>query len=272
MFFIVSKFIGMLLNPFHLLLLLALLTAMFRALRFRGKSRSRKLFRRLYHSGLVATICWAGILAVPVLPYYAVKTLEDRFPTPDLASLDPAVIVVMGGWQGSGYHFAGRDQPPISAAGDRLITGMMLAKTFPQAKIHLTGGLQQGHDLPSEADISRAVIDGLGLDPSRFIIEDTSKTTAENARFIKDILDHQPDQDMLMVTSAWHMPRSIGAFRAAGLRPVAMPTDHLTSTRPLSIRHLLGKGMTLTSVALHEWVGLLGYWATGRVNAIFPKP
>ena len=272
MFFVVSKMIGVLLNPFHLLLLLCGLTALFGWLKGRKPSRFTRVFRRLTQAGVAVSLIWALMLAVPVLPYHAVKTLEDRFPAPDLTALDPAVIVVLGGWQGSGYQFVGRAQPPISGAGDRLITGLMLAERFPRARVYLPGGLRAAPDLPSEADVSRAVIAGLGLEASRFVVEDKSKTTAENARFIEAMIGPSADQQILLVTSAWHMPRSMGAFRAAGLEPVALPTDHLTSTRRLPLKALTGKGMTLMAVALHEWVGLLGYWATGRVDTLFPRP
>lgn len=250
---------------------LLLFTLMLGWLRRRQAKKSRFL-RRFHQFLLVLTVLWIANLAFPIASYYAVKQLEDRFTAPQITSLDPAVIVILGGWQGSGYTYLNREMPPISAAGDRLITGLILAEQFPRAKIYLPGGLKLSPHLPSEAEISRNVLDGLNLDPKRFIVESTSKNTSQNAEFIRAMIDHKPDQEIVLVTSAWHMPRSMGAFRQTGLTPIAMPTDYLTAASDVPFRYLIGKGYVMTAVALHEYVGMLGYWMTGRTQSLFPSP
>lgn len=273
MFFALSKIMGFLLNPIHILALLAAMTWGWKKWMLNPNAPApRKWRRRFFYLLTGMTFIWAGCLVVPIGPYHAVKLLEDRFPNPNTADLNPAVIIILGGWQGQGQHFIGRDFPPISGAGDRLISGLMLAKSFPRATIYLPGGLTTQPGIPSEADISRAAIKGLGLDPKRFIVEDSSKNTAENAQFIEALLDHNHDQQVVLVTSAWHMPRAMGAFRAAGISPVAVPTDYLTAQPAEKMTRLFGRGHELMAVALHEWVGLIAYWATGRTNALFPSP
>ena len=273
MFFAISKIVGFLLHPIHMMALLVAMTWGWKKLMLKPNApTSQKWRRRMMHMFMGVTILWAGCLVFPIAPYHAVKLLEDRFPEPNSTDLNPAVIIILGGWQGQGQYFLGRDFPPISGAGDRLISGLMLAKKFPDATVYLPGGLTTEPDIPSEADISLAVISGLGLDPKRFIVEDSSKNTAENAQFIEALLDHDHGQQVVLVTSAWHMPRSIGAFRAAGIAPIAMPTDYLTSQQPENMTRLFGRGQELMAVALHEWVGLIAYWATGRTESLLPAP
>ena len=71
-----------------------------------------------------------------------------------------------------------------------------------------------------------------------------------------------------------HMPRAVGVFRKAGFEVDAYPVDYLTTgaeelwTLP---RALMG-GIGITDLVVHEWIGLLAYWITGRISELFPGP
>ena len=70
------------------------------------------------------------------------------------------------------------------------------------------------------------------------------------------------------------MPRSMGAFRQAGISLRAYPVDRRTAglrdaTRPFAS---IGEGLRRTEVAAKEWLGLLAYRLTGRTDALFPRP
>jgi uncharacterized SAM-binding protein YcdF (DUF218 family) len=77
-----------------------------------------------------------------------------------------------------------------------------------------------------------------------------------------------------LVTSAYHMPRAIGAFRQAGFPVEAYPVDWRTRGPEDLLRPFvtMGDGMRRTDTAMREWVGLLAYRATGRSSALFPGP
>jgi uncharacterized SAM-binding protein YcdF (DUF218 family) len=77
----------------------------------------------------------------------------------------------------------------------------------------------------------------------------------------------------LLVTSAFHMPRSIGAFRRAGFEVEAYPVDWRTrgwvdAATPFD---KLSAGLARTDLAVHEWIGLIAYRLTGRSSALFPS-
>jgi uncharacterized SAM-binding protein YcdF (DUF218 family) len=77
-----------------------------------------------------------------------------------------------------------------------------------------------------------------------------------------------------LVTSAFHMPRSIGAFRHAGFEVEAYPVDWrsrgwIDAASPFD---QLSHGLARTDVAVHEWSGLIAYRLTGRSSALFPAP
>jgi len=76
------------------------------------------------------------------------------------------------------------------------------------------------------------------------------------------------------VTSAFHMPRSVGVFRAAGFNVEAYPVDWRTrgwsdAAMPFET---LARGLNRTDIAIHEWTGLISYWLTGRSKDLLPAP
>ena len=115
----------------------------------------------------------------------------------------------------------------------------------------------------------------LGLDPARVIFEGASRNTYENARFAFDAAKPQPGENWLLVTSALHMPRALGCFRAAGWRAIPYPVGYTTlpdgDARWRPVFRFDGKFAMLAS-AISEIAGLVAYRLLGRTDALFPGP
>ena len=118
----------------------------------------------------------------------------------------------------------------------------------------------------------------LGVARDRLILESDARDTYENAAFLKKELEQRSELDAntrwLLITSAYHMPRSIGAFREAGFKVEPWPVDYRTRggvdfMRPFS---KVSEGLRRVDTATREWVGLFAYWITGRTSALFPGP
>jgi len=76
------------------------------------------------------------------------------------------------------------------------------------------------------------------------------------------------------VTSAYHMPRSIGVFRKAGFEVIAAPVDYRTRDEQDLVRlfETIPAGLQRLDLGAREWIGLLAYWLTGRTSALLPSP
>jgi uncharacterized SAM-binding protein YcdF (DUF218 family) len=200
--------------------------------------------------------------------------LEQRFPPWDATRGAPDGIIVLGG-EISPEVSAARNTVALTEAAERLTVAVALARSYPAAKIVFSGGNGDlfGSDL-SEAQFAGRLLENLGVAHQRITLEARSRTTAENATMSKALVNPQPGARWLLVTSAHHMPRSIGAFRRAGFAVEAYPVDWRTRS-PADLNRpfrTLSAGLARTDAALHEWVGLAGYWLTGRTSEFLPSP
>ena len=150
-----------------------------------------------------------------------------------------------------------------------------LARRYPNARIVISGGTGSLlYDEQPEAGVAVQEFEALGIPHDRISAEEQSRNTVENAVFSRLIANPQPGERWLLVTSAYHMPRAVGTFRAAGFPIEPYPVDYRTrgpsdAVRPFSVAN---KGLELTDIALHEWLGLLAYRLTGRTMELFPGP
>jgi uncharacterized SAM-binding protein YcdF (DUF218 family) len=168
-----------------------------------------------------------------------------------------------------------RGEVALNEAAERMTAIAELARRFPDARIVFSGGSGRIiYDGISEASLAARLFESFGIAKERIALEDRSRDTDENGRFTKELVQPKPGERWLLVTSAHHMPRAVGVFRAAGFPVEAFPVDYRTRgaidlLRPFST---LGDGLRRTDTAMREWVGLLMYRMVGRTDALFPAP
>ncbi|GGC57796.1 YdcF family protein [Chelatococcus reniformis] len=263
MFFTASKVFWFFATPSNLLIVLAVL----------GLVVSRLGGRRLGGGLTAAAVLALAVLGASPLPRLMMRGLEDRFPArtaEDLGRIDG--IIVLGG----SVHLA-RGQPKLNDAGARMTAAAALARRFPDVRIVFSGGtgqLLRFDDDEIEADASRLLMASLGLDGPRVIYEDRSRNTRENAVFSKEAVKPRPGERWLLVTSAFHMPRSVGIFRQIGFDVVPYPVDFHTKRRlsDWSPFATFSSGLRLADLAAKEWIGLVSYRLAGYTDALFPAP
>jgi len=264
MIFVLSKALWVVAAPGNLLLLLLLWGAA-RLLVSRGKRGLRPVLRAALLMLIAATLPIAEWLAAP---------LEDRFPA--LADEPQRVdgIVLLGG----AIHTAisqSRGRVAVNDAADRMIGAVALARRHPEARILLTGG--DGSIIPRglhEADFMRELLIELGIAPERLIVERESRNTWENAVYSLATAKPAPGETWLLLTTAMHMPRSVGCFRQAGWGSIIpFPVDYRTAKKiVLRLEFGFPEELGLLNLVVREWDGLIAYYALGRTDALIPAP
>ncbi|WP_337183239.1 YdcF family protein [Shinella sp.] len=201
------------------------------------------------------------------------QVLEDRIPRADLAGDSPACIITLGGGFESEI-IAARGGFEMTQAGDRFVETLRLAREFPEARILISGGDGSfSGAYEGDAVVGARFFAAFGVAATRLIREEGSRDTFENAGNTGALLAANGLRDCLLVTSAFHMPRSVGLFRKLGLAVRPWPTDYRTSGRAS-----LGLDFTqpsansqLMTTALREWTGLLFYYLAGRTHSFLPQ-
>ena len=170
---------------------------------------------------------------------------------------------------------AARGTPVVRHAPDRIIAAAALAKRYPNARIVFSGGSANLiSDDAREADFASAVFESLGIAKSRLIMERRSRNTQENAEFSRALVAPKAGERWLLVTSAFHMPRSVGLFRKAGFAVEPYPVDWRVGGPGdlLAFSNVANEGLVRTDLAVREWIGLAAYRATGKIDALLPGP
>mgnify|MGYP003337561810 CR=1 FL=1 len=227
---------------------------------------------------VIVSLAALATLACAELPVgqLAVKPLEDRFaPLVNLPTKVDGILVLGGVIDDSVIGRRGVPRSLTAAGSPRLDAFLELSKRYPLARHVFTGGsIELINDRHTEADIVRRIFARIGLDTTRIIFEDKSRNTFENAQFSYVLLNPQPEEQWIMITSARHMPRAVGTFRRVGWRNIVpFPVDYATEEVPkFEPDFSLGANLDLLSQAVREYIGLGAYYALGRMDALFPGP
>jgi len=195
------------------------------------------------------------------------RGLEDRYPAP--ASLPPDChgVVVLGGALEPDHIQAGRPQVALNAAAERMTMAVALMRQQPQMRLLFTGGnpsLQPG-DVTEAAQAAQFFLEQ-GLPAARLPFEHAARSTDENARLSAALPGVNPQQCWLLLTSAWHMPRAMASFRAAGWHVQPYPVDYRTGRETPWTAYSLWRGAERWQLWLHERVGLAAYQLLGQAT------
>jgi uncharacterized SAM-binding protein YcdF (DUF218 family) len=228
-------------------------------------TRWRRSGRVLVSVGALALLM---VGALPVARWIGLP-LEQRFPPFAATDDNIAGIIVLG----AGYAIVSdlTGFPVVEASGGRLIKLIELAAAYPQARLAYTGGGSPTLAM-SEADRAARDLARVGFDTGRVIFEGRSRDTYQNAVFTKEMLSPRPGERWVIITSGIHMPRAVGAFRAAGWEVVPAPVELLfrrESNFDWGSFHPVRQFPSVSRIT-HEWIGLVVYRLLGRSSELFP--
>jgi len=249
MFFILSKIIGTLLKPIFWILICLLLA----------------LWKNKWRKKLLIT----AILMVFIFgnKYFVNKTLSAfEYPIQYLEKSDTFdYAIVLGGYSRNRLK---NGRLELNEAGDRLVAGLDLLRTKRCKYLILSGGDGSLYNtgINEAAEVLQYLSD-YGYDTSKIIIEPNSKNTFENAKNTKKLITK--NSKIVLITSAFHMQRSMGCFKKQGLYPTPFPVDYLIDgSNKISPESLLipdGMAFEKWEILVKEWVGLFAYKISGKI-------
>lgn len=263
MFFVLSKVLAFFTQPSNVLIALVALGTILLFTRF------ARAGRRVVALGVVL-IFILGLSPLSILP---VQLLEDRFPPWDASRGAPTGFIVLGGALDPDLSQA-RGTPVLGSSAERITVVAALARQYPDARFIYSSGSAGVFGGFAEADYVMPLFESFGIPRERIVLENKSRNTAENAQFSRVLAAPKPGDRWVVITSAVHMPRAIGAFRAANFPVEAFPVDWQTlgpaDRFTVFTRFLSGFGALDT--ATHELIGLAMYRLTGRSSEWLPGP
>jgi uncharacterized SAM-binding protein YcdF (DUF218 family) len=223
MYFILSKILLFLILPFYWVVILL-------AIAVRSKERKRK------QRFLTAAAILFYIFSIPFLLNSFMKIWDIRYFSKN-NSKPYSCIIVLGGFS-SGSGDVG---PHFTSSSDRFIQGVKLMDAKQASHILITGG--NGNLAPGgfrEATWAKSQLEKLNVPDSVILIESNSKNTLENAKFSKVLLEKAHlAPPYLLVTSAFHMRRSLMIFKKAGIAVVPYPCDFMSSDTSFFISNFI---------------------------------
>ena len=173
-------------------------------------------------------------------------------------------IIVLGGSEESEistYH----SQANLNGGGERLYQAAKLALRYPDLPIIHSGDVRKSESLWSENDVAKKVFQDLKIDLDRIRFDDKSYNTYTNAVESRKLIKSDENKPWLLVTSAYHMTRSVATFQKVGIPVIPYPTDFKTTLNYNGLFNLYAADNLKTfDLAIHEYVGLIAYYITGR--------
>jgi uncharacterized SAM-binding protein YcdF (DUF218 family) len=262
-FYIFSKVFWFVISPDNFLILLVVIASVLISTKWSVKWGTRIL--------ISSTFCLVTILFLPVADII-LRPLEQRFERVQTLPENIEGVIVLGGAE-RGELGIEWGSAQFNQAAERLMVLPVLAQQYPQAKLIFTGG--SGSLLHPQAVADSAMtqwfVDNQIAD--RVLWEKGSRNTFENALLSEQALAGVPTGKWLLVTSAFHMPRSMGVFRQRGWDVMAYPVDYYSITaNGMRVDPKYWQHVRDLNFSLKEWIGLVVYYYTNKTNALFPAP
>lgn len=260
---VAGKVFWLIVNPANVLTGLLVLGALLLFTRWRRTGR--------FFVALVALLALFIAYAQP--GQWLMTPLEKRFAAPATLPENVTGIIVLGGAIDT-RQSTRVGQVTLNGRAERITAFVGLAQRYPQAKLVYSGGAGLiTEELKSEAEHAAPLLAMLGVPAARLILETKSRDTYENALMTREIVKPGPDETWILVTSANHMPRAMGTFRALGWNVIPYPVDHRRfGEGDEAFGRNLGRGLNLLNISLREWLSLTHYYVAGRIDRLLPRP
>jgi uncharacterized SAM-binding protein YcdF (DUF218 family) len=234
-------------------------------------TRWARIGRRLTLTGGI------GLLLFGLLPtsHYLAHALESRFPVTGQLPGDVAGIILLSGAERPAAS-AAYGEPQLGKHATRYVAALRLAERYPEARFVYSGGPRTDPGkgpLGTQSAVAAEILGSVGVDPARVVYESGSRDSCDHPRNVRELVQPQPGESWVVVSSAMHMPRVMACFAAAGWGDVIpYATDFKVVLGGWGAGTFqVADNLALLDAAAHEWVGLIYYRLSGRTQALLPQ-
>lgn len=264
---LVSRSAWVILQPSNLLILtlvIGFLIAKFSKERSKTRTRAQKL--------IFITLFVLAFSGFTNLSTWLLWPLEGRFSDyTNVTDQGPysGIIVLSGSEKAalSGTY----NQVHFSNHGERLTETAKLATMFPALPIIHSGGTRADQGGWSENDVAKLFFENSGINLKRVRFDDKSYNTYTNAIESEKLIAPTETGKWLLVTSAFHMPRSVAAFQETSINIQPYPVGYMTRLKRQGLLNLnASENLMMLDWAVHEYIGLVAYYITGRSSSLYP--
>jgi uncharacterized SAM-binding protein YcdF (DUF218 family) len=250
-----KEFLSIAIQPLSIFWFLVLLAILFYFLH--KTSFTKKL--------LLIALAWLLIISTGFLPNLLISSLENEhepFMLHQIADTSEINILVLGASHTADPKLSANKQLTSNALG-RLVEGIRIHGLLPNSKLILSGGL--GTETSATAEVMKQTALMLGVKREDIITLATTENTADEAQQYKQLDSKR--QQLVLVTEAYHMPRSMKIFEKAGLSPIPAPSNYLYKRgEKIEISKWLPNANNIykMEVVVHEYVGMGWGLVTGN--------
>lgn len=197
------------------------------------------------------------IQSIPFSAYYLTKSIELPPLKDEQMKMVQAIVVLGGGLNGHSYEYPVKAIPNTETLA-RLNYTAYLARQYPDLPIITSGGYTGTHY--TEGKVMRYTLITSYFVTNPISVEDSSRNTDENAKFVAKMLQAEGITKVAIVSQAYHLRRACMVFRKYGIEPIPASTDYIyypDAVTPILAFIPTAPAMRYTSRALHE---IIGYW------------
>ncbi len=252
LFFYASKILGILFSPLLWIFTLLILTLLSKNPKKKKNLLLISIFTFYFFSN---SFIVDEIMRLWEVPAVNLEKLEKKYD----------YVVVLGGMMS--YYDTKANQIGINKSIDRLLQGLKLLKNGYAKKMIISGG--DGSLMKTtgkEADIIKDYLNDVNIDTDKIIFENKSQNTYENAKYTAEFLKSNSAKNIIIITSAFHMKRSLSCFEKQGIKADYYPAERYAGKRKYLFDHLFIPNLTaleLWDKLIHEWIGFIAYKIVG---------
>ncbi len=197
---------------------------------------------------------WLFLLSYDPFANLLLYPIEHRYPALLQAPKDTRYIYVLGYGHNTDKKLSLTSQIDPEAV-VRLTEGIRLYRALEGKAKLIVSGYSGISDPTPHAVMQQKLAIALGIPKSALILVPTATDTEDEAKAAEKITHSKP---MILVSSAYHLPRAIGWFQKEGLHPYPAPTYHLSSlTHPHYFEIFSANALKKSTIAFHEYFGML---------------